>query len=322
MIRVIFFMVLAVIIITWYDNKNIASKAQEQFANRAPAEHTVLVLCAVVTQTEDQVSDAVTSIVRLVKEARWPEALSIGIIHLADKYLPEQQLDAKVAAQCRVLGIPDLLVRYTRFKLPTDKQLRRNRALHGFSTLEYARKMGAKRFYNREDYVLFFDPLCVTMQAWWDNTLLDTRQQAIKEGHQRPIVTCVPQFEGIYAFDRSPEQIARISKGIDPLIPVQSTMWVCPWLTFADSRLVTEELPFDVAQPDDMQVTALIWSRNLAKRAWTAVLPLKSVATGRLVRNGPFDQQRLQRLNQVEQCCIHCGHPRVTHGGSNHEFQP
>jgi hypothetical protein len=321
LIRVIVFMVVAVIVITWLDNKNIAARSQQHFANRAPAEHTMFVLCPVVTHTSEQVADAVKSIVRLVKEARWPEALSIGIVDLADKHLPHHDLDARVAAQCRVLGIPDVHVRYTRLRLPSDKQLRRNRTLHNVSTLEYARKAGVQRLYNREDYVLLYDPLHVAMESWWDSTLIDTRKRAIKEGHQRPIVSCVPQFEGIYAFDNSPEHIARISKGVDPLIPIQSTMWVCPWLVFADSRFVTEELPVDVAQPDDMQVTALLWSRNLAKHSWTAVLPLTKVATGHLVCNGPFDQQRLQRLHKVELCCTQCGHPRITHG-SSHPFKP
>jgi hypothetical protein len=182
LIRVIVFMVVAVIVITWLDNKNIAARSQQHFANRAPAEHTMFVLCPVVTHTSEQVADAVKSIVRLVKEARWPEALSIGIVDLADKHLPHHDLDARVAAQCRVLGIPDVHVRYTRLRLPSDKQLRRNRTLHNVSTLEYARKAGVQRLYNREDYVLLYDPLHVAMESWWDSTLIDTRKRAIKKG--------------------------------------------------------------------------------------------------------------------------------------------
>lgn len=320
-VRILVLLIVAVVIITWLDNRSIAAKAQQEFATREPAEHTIFVVCPVIAKTQDQVSDAIKNIVRLVKDARWPEALSIGIVYLANKHLPEQDLDVRVASQCRVLGMSNVHVRCERYKLPSDKQLRRNRSLHSFSTLEYARKMCIRRLYNREDYLLLYDPLTATTEPWWDSTSIDSHKQAMKEGHQRPIITCVPQFQGIYAFDRSPEFIARVSKGVDPLTPMHTTMWVCPWFAFIHSRFAAEELPFDVSQPDDMQITALAWSRVLSKRSWTPVLPLLAVATGQLVRNGPFDQQRLQRFAQVEQCCIHCGHPRITHTFA-HPFQP
>ena len=292
-LKILVVLVIAAIIITWFDNKSIAKKAQEQFVHRQPAEQTIFVLCPIITHTEEQVADAVKSIVRLVKDARWPEALSIGIVHLADKRLDEQNLDARVASQCRVLGISNLHVCYKRFKLPSDKQLRRKRALHSFSTMEYARKMGIRWLFNREDYILLFAPLSATTDSWWDNTLMDTHKQAVKEGHQRPIVTCVPQFQGVYAFDKSPEYVIRVSNGVDLLSPIHKSMWVCPWFAFLHSRFVADELPFKVSQFDDMQVTALTWSQILSKRGWTPVLPLSSVATGHLVHNGPFNSQQL-----------------------------
>lgn len=320
-VRAIVLLFIAAVIVTWLDNRNIASRTQQHFAHREPAEQTIFVLCPVITREATEVSDAVSSICQIVKDARWPEALTIAIVHLCDKHLkPNQELDVRVAARCRVLGIPNVHVRCKRFNLPSDKQLRRNRALHAFGTLEYARKIGIQQLYNREDFLLIINPATVTTEPWWDSVAMDTYRQAISEGHRRPIVTCVPQFQGIYAFDKSPEYVARITRGTDKLVTVQTTPWVCPWFAFMHSRFLEEQLPFDTAQPDDMQVTALIWSNFLSKRYWSVVLPITCVASGHLVRNEPFQKERLEHVRHHEQCCVRCGHPLVTHS-RDHAFQ-
>lgn len=323
-VRIVLLLILAAIVVTWLENKSIAAKARQQFLHREPAEQTIFVLCPIITRDLGEVADAISSIVHLVQSARWPEALSIGIVHLADKYLParNQEPDMQIASHCERLGISNIHIKYKRFKLPTDKQLRRNRTLTNFTTLEFARTMGIRHLYNHEDYVMLMNPEAVKTEPWWDSILIDTHRSAIAEGHERPIVSCVPQFQGIYAFDGTPEYVARVSTGAVSLIPLQKTPWVCPWFAFLHSRFIYEKkLPFDTAQPDDMQVTSFLWSNEFKKRGWTVVLPSSPVATGHLVRNGPFEKHQLERLRKTESSgCVKCGHLKATHG-HDHIFQ-